>query len=109
MRHCNRFTFQDVHLLGEYLCQSIDEEWLARCLFMNSFSGFGGQGVSSFLCILLKKSAYLFKCEVGQFELILDIERGNRPIVVELRDALDSDDADAMRTLHLIREINLSE
>ena len=42
-------------------------------------------------------------------ELILDIERGDRPVIVELRNTLNSDDTDAVRTARLPSNVDMTE
>ena len=69
----------------------------------------GGKGLLNFVCVLRKEFADLFKREVRQFELVLDIKRRNGTIVVELRNALDTNDTEAMRTSLPTREVDVAE
>ena len=52
---------------------------------------------------------HLFVGKVGQMELILDIERRDRPIVVELRNTFDSDDTDAVWAPRLTGNVDMTE
>ena len=69
----------------------------------------GAKGCLNFVCVLRKEFADLFKREVRQFKLVLDIKRRNGTIVVELRNALDTDDTDAVWTSMPTREVDVTE
>ena len=69
----------------------------------------GREGLFHLSRILPKESLHLFKRKIRQLELILDIERRDRAVIVKLRDTFNAYDADAMRASRLTREINLAE
>ena len=109
MFHCDRFALWDVHLLRKNLGEPVDEHRLSGCLFVNRFDDRVGKGLPYFVCVLGKEFADLFKCEVRQFKLVLDIKRRDRTIVVELRDALDTNDTDAVGASISTREVDVAE
>ena len=67
-------VFRNVHFFGEYLRESVDEEGLSACLFVNGFNDFWGKTLSDLSGILPKEFLYLGKREVGQREIVMDIE-----------------------------------
>ena len=97
VREGNRFCLRNAYLLGEYLRKTVDEERLPRCLPMQRLNHLWREGLPDFIGILSKEFLHLRRCEIPQMELVLDVERRDSPVIVELRDALDADDADAVR------------
>ena len=92
------FRFRNVQFLGEELREPIDEEGLSSCLPMQRLDDFGFKRLSHLGGILPEQFLHLRQREVGQMKFLLDVERRNRPIIIQLRDVLDTDDADTIGT-----------
>lgn len=65
MRCSNRLRLTDVQFLGEYLCCSVDEERLSRCLPVQCRNDFRFKGLSNFCCLLAQQFLHLCEGEVG--------------------------------------------
>ena len=92
------------------ICASrLTKKGLARCLSMEGFNNFRCKGLSDFICILGEEFLHLLVGKVRQVKLVLDIEWGNGSIVVELCNALDPHDADAVRTPAFIRKVDVTK
>ena len=109
VRHRYRLALRNVQLLGENLRESVNEERLPGSLLMDSCDNLWHEGLPDFVRILSKQFPHLFNHEVRQMELILDIERRDRPIVVELCNTLDPDDANAVRASRLTGNVDMAE
>ena len=57
--HCQRFSFRNVQFFGEYPCESVDEEGLSACLFVDGFNDFWSEGLLGLVCILPKEFLHL--------------------------------------------------
>ena len=68
------------------------------------------EGLPDFIGILSKEFLHLRCGEIPQMELVLDVERRDSPVIVELRDALDADDANAVRARcrEILGEVNVT-
>ena len=110
MCHCKCFSFRNVHIFCEYLCESVDEKGLSACLLVNRFNDFWGKSLSDFGGILSKQFLHLSECKIGQRKIVLDIERRNRAIIVKLCDIFDPYNTKAVRTLKRgVSDVSMSE
>ena len=87
----------------------IDEYRLPRSLLVNRYNDLFLKWLTNLFGILSKQLTYLFKREIRQVELILDVEGRDGAIVTELCNTLDSDDANAVRTPILVRQVDMAE
>ena len=74
MCDCECLSFRNVYLFGEYLRESVDEEGLSACLFVNGLNDFWGKILPDLGSVLPKEFLYLCKREVRQREIVMDIE-----------------------------------
>ena len=112
VRHPDCLGLRNIHFLGEYLRETVDKKRLSPCLSVEHHNHFWRERLPHFVRILAEQLLYLRKREVGQTEFVLDIKRGDRTVVVQLCDTLDTGDANAERTaepLHHLREVNTAE
>jgi len=107
--HPNRFVFGNIHFIGKDLCTSVNEEGLPGGLLMETFNHVCCEGLPDFVGILSEEVADFFERKVRQSELILDIERRNGAIKVQLCNALDTYDTDTVRALRRVRKIDMAE
>ena len=63
VREGNRFAFRDIHLLGQYLREAVDEERLSACLPVQRLDNFLRERLTGFCRVLSKKFRHLFQCE----------------------------------------------
>ena len=98
----NGRVFRDVHLLGEQLCQSVHEDRLPGSLSVEPLNDFRCEGLSDFVRILPKQLLHLFAREVRQVELVMDIKRRNRPVVIQLRDVFHADNPNAIKASEFV-------
>lgn len=77
MFHRDYLGFRDVQLLGQNLRKLVDAARLPFCLFMEGFNDFWREGLAHFVCVLSKEFFHLFHGEIGQGDIILNIEWGD--------------------------------
>ena len=87
---CNHLGFRNVHLLSQDLRESVHEKRLSSSLSVNILNDFERESLADFACILSKEFLHLFECKIRQLKFVLDIERRDRAIQIELRDALNA-------------------
>ena len=77
---------------------------------MQCFNDFRGKRLSDLGGILPQQLLHLSQREVRQVEFLLDIKRRNSPVVIQLRNVLHTDDANAIRATHRdIGDIDMPE
>ena len=59
----NGFLCRDIHFLGEYLREAVDEKWLSPCLSMQYLDNFQFKTLPDFCRPLSKEFLYLFQRE----------------------------------------------